>query len=201
MAKEVSMNKDFIQGFKWTNQSEAIIKEGSVLIKAHPNSDFFNDPAGGGLSNSNAAFFHAEANGDFVLKARVSHSFIGVYDACALMVMRDETCWAKLCFEKTDFGTHAVVSVVTNGVSDDANGVNVDGNAVYLQMARKGNVIALHYSLDGNGYEMVRYFSLPLVGSFKVGFVAQSPLGGGGGFLFEDIVFENRSVADLRKGV
>jgi regulation of enolase protein 1 (concanavalin A-like superfamily) len=40
------------------------------------------------------------------------------------MVWADSDHWAKLCFESTDFGTRAIVSVVTNGVSDDANGVN-----------------------------------------------------------------------------
>jgi regulation of enolase protein 1 (concanavalin A-like superfamily) len=116
------------------------------------------------------------------------------------MVKSDETCWVKLCFEFTDIGTHAVVSVVTNGVSDDANGVDIPGNAVYLQIAKKGNLFALHYSLDGNVFKMVRFFRLPVHETFKVGFVAQSPLGEGGKYYFEDIDLHYNRIHDLRDG-
>jgi len=199
--EESIMSTDLFTNFKWTNQSEVIIKNNTLKIKAHARSDFFNDPAKGAMSNKNAAFFFTEINYDFILKAKVTHSFQSVYDACALMVMNNDNCWAKLCFELTDFGTHAVVSVVTNGISDDANGVNIDGNTVYLQIVKKGDIFAFHYSLDGNKYTMARYFGLPLNEIFKVGFVAQSPLGDGGDFLFEDISFKNESVTNLREGI
>jgi len=114
--------------------------------------------------------------------------------------MSDETCWVKFCFEFTDIGTHAVVSVVTNGLSDDANGADIQENSVYMQIAKKGELFALHYSLDGNEYKMVRYLSLPVKESFKVGFVAQSPLGEGGDCLFEDIQLIYELPKDLRGG-
>ena len=195
------MNAEFFQDFKWDNQSEVTIKNDSLLIRAHPDSDYFNDPAEGAALKNNAAYFYRESSGDFVLKAKVTHSFVGIYDACVLMIKKDDHCWVKLCFEMTDIGTHAVVSVVTNGVSDDANGVDINGNTVYIQMIKKDDLFALHYSLDGKEYKMVRYFTLPVGDTFKLGFVAQSPLGEGGEFLFEDIVFRNESVEDMRKGV
>ena len=34
-----------------------------------------------------------------------------------------------------------MISVVTKGVSDDANGPNVDADAVWLQMCRKGDAL------------------------------------------------------------
>jgi len=196
------MDSNLLQKFQWENQSDVKIDNDSILIKAHPNSDFFNDPSSGGnMSKRNAAFYYTDVKEDFVLRAKVTHQFKSVYDACTLMVMSNDCCWAKLCFELTDFGTHAVVSVVTNGVSDDANGVNIDGNTVYLQMAKKDKVFALHYSLDGNEYKMVRYFSLPVDDIFKAGFVAQSPMGEGGEYMFENIVLKNESISDMRKGV
>ena len=51
------------------------------------------------------------------------------------MVMQSDAVWGKACFEQSDFGTHAVVSVVTNGVSDDANGCNIDGDTVGCRSA------------------------------------------------------------------
>ena len=72
-----------------------------------------------------------------------------VYDACALMFFHDDTHWGKFCFEFTDINTHAVVSVVANGLSDDANGVDIDGNSVWLQLARNGHIFSMHYSTTG----------------------------------------------------
>ena len=68
------------------------------------------------------------------------------------MIMQNLECWAKACYEYTDFGTNASVSVVTNGFSDDANGCNLEGNTVWLQMCRVGNNFAIHYSTDGEKF-------------------------------------------------
>ena len=191
---------DFINDFKWDNESEIETVDGKLTIKALPHSDYFIDPSNG-KKTMNASFYYMETNKDFSLSAKVTNAFKSTYDACALMVKSDETCWAKLCFELTDIGTHAVVSVVTNGVSDDANGVDIGGNSVYLQMAKKDKVFALHYSPDGNEYKMTRYFSLPVNDMIKIGFVAQSPLGEGGDCIFENIRLSFDPPKDIRKGV
>jgi regulation of enolase protein 1 (concanavalin A-like superfamily) len=70
-----------------------------------------------------------------------------------------------------------------------------------LQISKKGKLFALHYSLDGNEYKMVRYFTLPVKENFKLGFVAQSPLGKGGDCIFEEIELNNDSPKDIRKGI
>ena len=70
-----------------------------------------------------------EIEGDFILKVKVSHDFKETYDSASVMVMVDDTHWAKCCYELTDFGTHAAVSVVTKGDSNDANGCNLEGNS------------------------------------------------------------------------
>jgi regulation of enolase protein 1 (concanavalin A-like superfamily) len=193
------MNTGFFKDFKWDFKSEIAANEQSLNIKALPHSDYFVNPADGKMS-MNAPYYHVEINNDFTFRAKVTNSFKSVYDAGALMVMSDKTCWVKLCFELTDLGTHSVVSVVTNGVSDDANGVDINGNSVYLQIAKKGNLFALHYSLDGKEYKMVRYFALPVKDNFKIGFVAQSPMGEGGDCIFEDIQLNYAAPEDLRKG-
>lgn len=112
-------------------------------------------------SLSNAPFYYTEVEGDFVLRVKVSHDFKDTYDSASLMVMEDMENWAKSCFEKTDFDTHAAVSVVTkNGMSDDANGCNMIGNSVWLQICRVDNSYAFHYSEDGETYYMTRFFNL-----------------------------------------
>lgn len=49
-----------------------------------------------------------------MLKVKVSHAFKETYDSASIMVMQDMKNWAKCCFELTDFGTHAAVSIPTN---------------------------------------------------------------------------------------
>lgn len=185
--------------FKWLNESKISQSGNRLGILATPESDFFIDCLTG-ESKCNAPYYYTELAGDFVLKVKVSHDFKEVFDACVVMVMKDLSCYGKFCFEHTDFNTHAVVSVVTNGVSDDANGSNVDGNCVWLQVCRVGKAFAFHYSVDGENYYMTRYFHLPVGDTVKVGLSAQSPLGQGGVRVFENLSIENKTVKNIRVG-
>ena len=116
------------------------------------------------------------------------------------MVMADDSHWAKCCFELTDFGTHAAVSVVTKGDSDDANGCNLEGNSAWLQVCRVGNNFAFHYSTDGISFYMTRYFYLPSEPVIKVGLLAQAPTGNGGIRIYEHLSIEHKTVKNIRRG-
>lgn len=117
------------------------------------------------------------------------------------MVIRDEYTWAKAAFEKSDFGTKAAVCVVTDQVSDDANGCNIDQEEAWLQIVCAGDIFCVHYSLDGKRFDMVRLFRLTAGESVKVGLEAQSPAGEGGLRFFSDMSLEHRTVENLRKGI
>ncbi|WP_459481402.1 DUF1349 domain-containing protein [Clostridium saccharoperbutylacetonicum] len=192
--------------FKWLNKS-TITKEGKrIEIFAPKESDFFcNNGAVGdeGItpeSLSNAPFYYTEVTGDFIMRVKVSHDFKDMYDSSSIMIMQDMTHWAKACFELTDFNTHAVVSVVTKDQSDDANGCNIDGNSVWLQVCHVGQSFAFHYSIDGDNYYMMRFFNLPAEKTLKVGLLAQAPTGSGGIRIYEDLTIEKRKVKNIRMG-
>ena len=189
----------------WLNESQMMEVNGEIAIVAPAGTDWFNNPVpeDGKLSApaANAPFFYTEVTGDFVFRAKVRPNHRYTYDACALMVIQDEYTWAKAAFEASDFGTKAAVCVVTNQISDDANGCNIDQEEVWLQIVRVGDVFCTHYSLDGEKFDMVRLFHLPVGESVKVGLEAQSPAGEGGLRFFSDVSLENRTVANLRKGV
>ena len=191
--------------WKWLNESRAITMNGEIAIEAPAQTDWFNNPVpeNGKIQApvANAPFFYTEVAGDFVFRAKVRPNHRYVYDACALMVIRDEKMWAKAAFEKSDFGTKAAVCVVTDQVSDDANGCNIDQEEAWLQIVRKGDVFCTHYSLDGERFDMVRLFRLPVGETVKVGLEAQSPAGEGGLRFFSDVSLEKKTVADLRKGI
>lgn len=194
-----------LQGWKWLNESRMIDAGDELVIYAPEYTDWFNNPVPeeGVLSApvANAPFLYTEVEGDFVFRAKVRPNFRTVYDACALMVIQDEKLWTKAAFEKSDFGTTAAVCVVTNGVSDDANGCNIDQDEVWLQIVRVGDVFCTHYSLDGETFYMVRLFHLPVEKTVKVGVEAQSPAGEGGLRFYSDISLEKRTVANLRAGI
>lgn len=192
--------------FKWMNESKAVESNGKMTLLATEKSDFFRNPGVIGEdgitpeSLSNAPFYYADVTGDFVMKVKVSLDFKDVYDAASIMVMENTQVWAKACFELTDFGTHAVVSVVTNQLSDDANGCNVEGEAVWLQVTRINQTFAFHYSKDGENFYMMRVFALPVSETVKVGLLAQAPAGSGGERHFEGFQLENKTVKNIRTG-
>ena len=194
-----------ISDWKWLNESQMICEGDEAAIRAPGYTDWFNNPVpeNGVLSApvANAPFLYTEVEGDFVFRAKVRPNFRTVYDACALMVIQDEKLWAKAAFEKSDFGTTAAVCVVTNGVSDDANGCNIEQDEVWLQIVRVGDVFCTHYSLDGETFYMVRLFHMPVDKCVKVGIEAQSPTGEGGLRFYSDISIEKKTVANLRAGI
>ena len=183
-----------MEQFKWMNESRVSTVGDEIRIYATGHSDFFENKC-------DAPFYYTEVAGDFVLRAKVSLDFQATFDSACIMVMKDLQTWAKACFEQTDFDTHAVVSVVTNsGKSDDANGCNINGGEVWLQMVRVGQSFGFHYSLDGIHFYMMRTFRLPVEETVKVGLLAQAPAGDGGERCFACVSIEKRSVKNLRKG-
>ena len=192
--------------FKWMNESEISIEGDKIEITAPPKTDFFcgsiDECEEGILPESlcNAPYYYTEIEGDFILKVKVSHDFKETYDSASVMVMADDSHWAKCCYELTDFGTHAAVSVVTKGDSDDANGCNLEGNSAWLQVCRAGNNFAFHYSADGINFYMMRYFHLHAESLIKVGLLAQAPSGNGGKRIYEHLSIEHKTVKNIRSG-
>ncbi|WMT41336.1 DUF1349 domain-containing protein [Paenibacillus sp. D2_2] len=185
----------------WLNESQLEMNGNLLQISAPGKTDYFINPESGDVKN-NAPFLYADVQGDFILRAKVRHDFISTFDGAALFIMDSERedCWAKLCYEYTDLNTYAVVSVVTNGVSDDANGQNLTDKSVWLQIGRKGDAFAMHYSTDGSHYQMVRVFNLKASDTFKVGLVSQSPTGEGLISDFLDVQLEQVTMESIRGG-
>lgn len=204
--------------FKWTVETKHELTDTGINMYPIPGKDYFVNPVDGAVK-VDSAFFYKEVEGDFVIRAKVSHDFLSTYDACVLMAYDHEKLWAKACFEKSDFDTNTVVSVMTNGLSDDANGVDIDGKQVWLQLARRDDVFAIHYSLDGETFRLVRLASLPMEKKVKVGLSGQCPIGDNlmknlgldtfdidelskhvGVDVFENVTLEERTLVDIRNG-
>ncbi len=194
------------ENFKWVNESSAEYKDGVLTVYAPAETDYFNSPVkeNGAFPEpvANASLFYTELTGDFVFKTKVELEFKNTYDAAALLVYENENVWAKLALENSDLPCRkpAVVSVVTNRISDDCNGPVMDGNSVWFQISRVDDCFAFHYSVDGKEYQMVRVFTLPVGKTVKVGFEAQAPMGEGGERYYSEILIENKRVENIRAG-
>jgi regulation of enolase protein 1 (concanavalin A-like superfamily) len=170
-----------------------------VTIAAGPRTDWFVHP-GTGEATLNAPAELAPVEGDFQLRARVEVDFAASFDAGVLVVWHDERTWAKLCFELSPDGEPMVVSVVTRGVSDDANSTVIDGNAVWLRISRIGAAFAFHSSTDGERWSLVRHFALGQDGELLAGVLAQSPTGAGCTARFTHVELTHATLDDIRSG-
>lgn len=170
-----------------------------LRLVAGARTDWFVDP-GGEASTLNAPAVLEPVRGDFILGARVEVDFAATFDAGALVLRHDDRTWAKLCFEYSPDGEPMVVSVVTHGVSDDCNSAVVEGNTIWLRVARIGRACAFHFSHDGSHWQFVRHFGLVEDDALEAGFLTQSPTGEGCTATFTEITFAAKTLASLRDG-
>jgi regulation of enolase protein 1 (concanavalin A-like superfamily) len=175
------------------------LSDPSTLIgTAGPRTDLFCDPQSGTATSNAPRLLTAAPPGDFQLSARVEVDFGSTYDAGVLLLWAGADTWAKLCFELSPQGQPMIVSVVTIGRSDDANGFTVDGPAVWLRISGLRGAYAFHASTDGEWWHLVRHFRLGI--SAEVGFEVQSPLGEGCRATYTEVAHRAYSLNDLRDG-
>ena len=136
----------------------------------------------------------------FLLSACVQVDFQSTFDAGALQLRVDEHNWAKLCFEYSPQGSPMIVSVVTKNVSDDCNSTVIDGDSIYLRVARQNNIIAFHYATNATFWHFVRYFTLGNPDSLTVALSSQSPTGDTCTSTFSNINYQQTKLSDLRNG-
>jgi len=189
------------EGFQWLNQPKNhTISKGELHLEVEGNTDFFIDPESK-KATATAPYLYKEIKGDFVATAVVQPDFKDQWNACALFMMIDDTHWIKFAFENSDATGKSIVSVVTRMVSDDANGAILNNSdQIWLKMIRKGDLYALHWSLDGKKYNMCRLAAMPKAEKVKIGLEAQSPVGETAHHKFLFFNLESKTVRDLRKG-
>jgi uncharacterized protein len=178
--------------------------DGRLVVDAPPHTDLYVDPSGADLAGTGTTvdpptLLATAPDGDYMLSSRVTVDFRSTYDAGVLLLHSDDRTWAKLCFERSPAGPPMVVSVVTLGVSDDANAFDVPGGSVWLRIARIDRVHAFHASTDGRTWRLVRVFRLGDTAP-DIGFEAQSPTGEGCTVTFDHIRYVPERLADPRDG-
>lgn len=168
-------------------------------LEAGPKSDLFTAPDRS-VVLENATTQLLDVEGDFQLRARVSAPLSSTFDAGALLVYASVDAWGKLALERSPQGDATIVSVVTRGVSDDANSFRVSENTAWLRVSRSGETLAFHASDDGLWWSLIRWFTIPGAREGRPGFLAQSPTGNGLLVQFDDVELSPEPVAELRDG-
>ena len=182
---------------KWKEKpSKYEIESNKICRVAEQGTNLFNSPSSD-RRNHIFPFWFKDYEGDFLIKCKVTPEFLNTYDQGDIIIWENEDKWIKLAYENSDNGYPAIVSVVTDGKSDDCTGNRVTGS-VWLLVCRKENTFALHYSEDGVYWNMARIFSLKMAGTVQIGISAQSPSGKGCRVLFENLSIEKNHYTNIR---
>jgi len=181
---------------KWENEPKkySVVKN-AITIIADEKTDMFRDP-NVTYNTDNAPKLLFMADSDFVITASIEHNFSNKWDGGAIVLKEDSLNWVKFCFERDYTGARRVVSVVTKGISDDCNSVEIKSNKVYYKVAKMENVITLYYSLNGANWFLVRHFQFDVTKTLYVGFLAQSPVGENCTVKFQDITYSKKKIKD-----
>lgn len=169
-------------------------------LTAPARTDWFIDPATG-TATASAPLRLVAVTGDFQLRVRVRAPLRSTFDAGAMFVHGRDDRWAKLALERSPQGADTIVTVVTRGVSDDANGAQVPvAGEAWLRVSRVGEVYAFHHSADGRRWSLARLFTLGPVAGHLVGVTSQSPTGEGLTADFSEVELTGTTLADFRDG-
>ena len=181
------------------------VKDGRAIeFRCTEKLDFFCDPNGGQLSNTTLPILLTEVDNTqpFTLTAKVTPGFTteGTYNAADLFVYANDTLWQKFAFEQDERGNHRIVTVRTQGTSDDNNHERLTVPSVYLKISSDTHTIASYYSLDQKEWQMVRLYKNYYPGKIWVGIASQCPQKGECTSLFEEVSLQQTAVSDFRMG-
>lgn len=147
-------------------------------------------------------YFAGDSPKPFTLTAKVTPEFTsdGLYNAADLFVYVNDTLWQKLAFEQDEYGNHRIVTVRTQGTSDDNNHDKIDAKSVYMKISSDTRTIASYYSLDKKEWHMVRLYRNEYPDQIYLGISSQCPQHGGCTSIIEDITLSHDNVGDFRMG-
>ncbi len=194
-----NITSEVLAGMTWMNEPQSFqVENGTLAIFAAKETDYFNNPEDSSVVGT-APYLYQEVEGDFVAKTLVEPDFSSQWNAVAMIVYIDSLNWIKFAFENSDATGASIVTVVTKGTSDDANGVILDGeSSVWLAIARKGNIYSMHWSVDGKDFKMARLTSMTDQQVVSIGVEAQCPVGPSATHRIHYFDIEKRTVDNLR---
>ena len=186
-------------GLVWVNEPAVWeFHHGELTITPDGETDVFRKY--GQPAKDSACFLYTRVQGDFTLISKMRVDSKAFADAGAITIRSDETLWAKLCIERSPLGEMSIVSVVTDTWSDDANNELLKTPEAFLRITRIGDVVGMHYSIDGKIWRFARTFGLQWPESVMVGVQAQAPVRNGCRVIVEELNLSRQVVTNFRSG-
>lgn len=196
-------NITFTNAINGAENCVKLLDDGALEFHCAEKLDFFCDPDGK-LSNTTLPILLVPVDNTrpFTLVARVTPEFTaeGLYNAADLFVYANDSLWQKLAFEQDEYGNHRIVSVRTQGTSDDNNHDKLDVASVYLKISSDTRTIASYYSTDRKEWHMVRLYKNYYPKDIYLGISSQCPQKGSCTSRFEDVSLTHDNVSDFRMG-
>lgn len=177
------------------------VADGKLTLTSAAKRDNFRDPNGKLSSNSAPVLLtEVENKKPFTLTARITPTFLETYDAGALYIWVKDDLWLKMALEMDERRRTRMVTVRTNGTSDDNNHDVVTAKTVYMKISSDTHTVGFYYSLDRNSWQLIRLFKNDYPDKIWLGISAQSPLGNGTSAMFEELLLTSTSITDFRRG-
>jgi regulation of enolase protein 1 (concanavalin A-like superfamily) len=180
----------------------AQIDKDKLTLRSAAKRDYFNDPDGK-LTNNTAPVLLTKVDNrqPFTLVAKVTPSFLEMYDAGVLYLFVRNDWWQKFCFERDERARTRVVSVRTIGTSDDNDHDLITRKAVYMKISSDTKTVGFYHSLDGTTWELARLYKNDYPADIWLGLSTQSPIGKGTSAQFEACSLTKTSIKDFRLGI
>lgn len=172
-----------------------------VTIASGAKTDFFRETDGvTAYANAPVILTGIDNTRPFTFIARVTPELGATYDAGALYFWTRDDKWLKFAFERDERGLSRIVTVRTDGTSDDNNHDVVSAGSVFMKVSSDTVSLGFYYSVDGQSWQLVRVFRNHYPARLWLGLSAQSPTGAGNWARFEAVQLTNLSVSDFRTG-
>jgi regulation of enolase protein 1 (concanavalin A-like superfamily) len=181
--------------------AHAKVEDGRVTLTSEARGDMFRDP-NDKFSNNTSPLLLAEVDNKkpFTLTAKITPTFLKMYDAGALFIYVKDDLWLKLAMEMDERHKARMVSVRTIGTSDDNDHDVITEKSVYMKISSDTRDVGFYYSLDAKTWQLIRLFKNDYPASIWVGISTQSPIGEGTSAVFEGISLAPVSISDFRLG-
>lgn len=105
-----------------------------------------------------------------------------------------------MAMERDERGAARIVTVRTNGTSDDNNHDAIRARSAWLRISSDTTSIGFYYSLDGKIWQLASVFRNDYPPHFWLRLSAQSPVGEANHVRFSQMRLTGESVRDFRAG-
>lgn len=172
--------------------------DGTVGFGAPADSDWFRDSRTPFVQADAPVWVVHDGPAPVTVSARTSTDLVSTFDAVALFAHVDDEHWFKFAVERSPASDTTLVTVRTDGSSDDVNHRTIAGRDHHLRLTIDDRSLAAHVEIDGR-WELLRYSPWPS-GPTRVGLLVQSPRGTGLRGTFTDVVVTPNAIDELRDG-